>query len=62
MGSKLPDSEDYAYWGVIIEGAGVGEPVRKVPHPVISPLPEHRKRLITLRNADFSERLGDGSP
>ena len=35
-----------------------GEPVRKVSHSVISPLPKHRRRLITLRNSDFSDRLG----
>ena len=58
VGSNIPDSEDYAYWGVIVEGSGLGEPVRKVPHPVISPLPEHRWRQIMLYNSDFSERLG----
>ena len=35
-----------------------GKPVRKVSHSVISPLPKHRRRLITLRNSDFSDRLG----
>ena len=58
VGRNLPDGEAYAYCGVIVEGSGWGEPVRKVSHPVIPPLPEHRRRLITLRNADFSERLG----
>ena len=58
VGRNLPDDEAYAYCGVIVEGSGLGEPVRKVSHPVISPLPEHCRRLITLRNADFSERLG----
>ena len=57
-GSNLPDGEDYAYWGVIVEGSGLGEPVRKVSHPVISPFPEHRWRQIMLCNSDFSERLG----
>ena len=58
VGRNLPDGEAYAYCGVIVEGAGFGEPVRKVPHPVISPLPEHRRGLIMLCNSDFSERLG----
>ena len=58
VGRNLPDGEAYAYCGVIVEGSGLGEPVRKVPHPVISPLPEHRWRQIMLCNSDFSERLG----
>ena len=58
VGSNLPDGEADVYWGVIVEGSGLGEPVRKVPHPVISPLPEHRWRQIMLCNSDFSERLG----
>ena len=58
VGRNLPDGEAYAYCGVIVEGSGLGEHVRKVPHPVISPLPEHRRRLIMLCNSDFSERLG----
>ena len=58
VGRNLPDGEAYAYCGVIVEGSGLGEPVRKVPHPVISPLPKHRRRLIMLCNSDFSERLG----
>ena len=36
----------------------MGEPVRKVLNPVISPLSEHRRGLIMLCNSDFSERLG----
>ena len=58
VGRNLPDDEAYAYCGVIVEGSGLGEPVRKVSHPVIPPLPEHRRRLIMLCNSDFSERLG----
>ena len=58
VGRNLPDGEAYAYCGVIVEGSGLGEPVRKVPHPVISPLPKHRRRQIMLCNSDFSERLG----
>ena len=41
-----------------MEGSGLGEPVRKVLNPVISPLSEHRRGLIMLCNSDFSERLG----
>ena len=58
VGRNLPDGEAYAYCGVIVEGSGLGEPVRKVSHPVISPLSEHRRGLIMLCNSDFSERLG----
>ena len=58
VGRNLPDDEAYAYCGVIVEGSGLGEPVRKVSHPVISPLSEHRRGLIMLCNSDFSERLG----
>ena len=58
VGRNLPDGEAYAYCGVIVEGSGLGEPVRKVPNPVISPLSEHRRGLIMLCNSDFSERLG----
>ena len=58
VGRNLPDGEAYAYCGVIVEGSGLGEPVRKVSHPVIPPLPEHRRRLIMLCNSYFSERLG----
>ena len=58
VGRNLPDGEADVYLGVIVEGSGFGEPVRKVPHPVISPLPEHRRGLIMLCNSDFSERLG----
>ena len=58
FGRNLPDGEGYAYLGVIVEGSGFGEPVRKVSHPVISPLPEHHRRLIMLCNSYFSERLG----
>ena len=45
VGRNLPDGEAYAYCGVIVEGSGLGEPVRKVSHPVISPLSEHRRGL-----------------
>ena len=58
VGRNLPDGEAYVYLGVIVEGSGLGEPVRKVSHPVISPLSEHRRGLIMLCNSDFSERLG----
>ena len=58
VGRNLPDGEAYAYCGVIVEGSGLGEPVRKVLNPVISPLSEHRRGLIMLCNSDFSERLG----
>ena len=58
VGRNLPDDEAYAYCGVIVEGSGLGEPVRKVLNPVISPLSEHRRGLIMLCNSDFSERLG----
>ena len=58
VGRNLPDGEAYAYCGVIVEGSGLGEPVRKVSHPVISPLSEHRRGLIMLCNSDVSERLG----
>ena len=57
-GRDLQDGKAYAYCGVIVEGSGLGEPVRKVPNPVISPLSEHRRGLIMLCNSDFSERLG----
>ena len=58
MGSNLPDGEADVYLGVIVEGSGLGKPVRKVSQPVISPLSEHRRRQIMLCNSDFSERLG----
>ena len=58
VGRNLPDGEAYAYCGVIVEGSGLGEHVRKVLNPVISPLSEHRRGLIMLCNSDFSERLG----
>ena len=57
-GRDLQDGEADVYLGVIVEGSGLGEPVRKVSHPVISPLSEHRRGLIMLCNSDFSERLG----
>ena len=57
-GRDLQDGEADVYLGVIVEGSGLGEPVRKVSHPVISPLSEHRRKLIMLRNSYFSERLG----
>ena len=38
-GRDLQDGEADVYLGVIVEGSGLGEPVRKVSHPVISPLP-----------------------
>ena len=38
-GRDLQDGEADVYLGVIVEGSGLGEPVRKVPHPVISPFP-----------------------
>ena len=60
VGRNLPDGEAYAYCGVIVEGSGLGEPVRKVLNPVISPLSEHRRKLIMLRNSYFSEKLGRG--
>ena len=58
VGRNLPDGEAYAYCGVIVEGSGLGEHVRKVLNPVISPLPEHCRRQIMLCNSYFSERLG----
>lgn len=57
-GRDLQDGKADVYLGVIVEGSGLGEPVRKVSHPVISPLSEHRRGLIMLCNSDFSERLG----
>ena len=57
-GRDLQDGKADVYLGVIVEGSGLGEPVRKVLNPVISPLSEHRRGLIMLCNSDFSERLG----
>lgn len=52
---------DFSDWMVGFRGVFCGfsgEPVRKVPHQPVPPLPKPCRRQIVIRNSDFSDRLG----